>query len=264
VYASPGEYYGMNLVIPTILFHLRVYCDFSAYSDIAIGAARVMGVHLSLNFDRPLFATSFRTFWQRWHMTLTRWVMDYLFKPLIVKVNHWGVFGRIFAIMTAFTVIGFWHGAAWGMILFGFLNGLLVASESVHWPWQRWMAKWLPNRLTNFLNGIFVFFVICLTVVCFAANSTSDLFLIYHHIFSRPFAPITMDMFMGDTFNMVVMFAALFMTALVEFAQKDKPLVSDWINQYHPRVRWTFYIVLLVIIFNFGVFSSKEYIYFQF
>jgi D-alanyl-lipoteichoic acid acyltransferase DltB (MBOAT superfamily) len=77
----------MNLAIPTMLYLVRVYCDFSAYSDIAIGAARVMGVNLSINFDRPLFATSFRSFWRKWHITLTKWVMDYLFKPLIMQLK---------------------------------------------------------------------------------------------------------------------------------------------------------------------------------
>ena len=89
VYSNPADFHGMNLLIPTMLFHIRVYCDFSAYSDIAIGTARLMGVNLTVNFDRPLYANSFRNFWRRWHITLTRWVMDYLFKPLITRVDHW-------------------------------------------------------------------------------------------------------------------------------------------------------------------------------
>lgn len=264
VYNAPENFYGLNLLVPTMLFHIRVYCDFSAYSDIAIGTAKLMGVNLTLNFDRPLFATSFRSFWRKWHMTLTRWVMDYLFKPLIKRIDHWGTAGRVIAILTSFTIIGLWHGAAWGMILFGFINGLLVASESIQWPWQRWMSKWLHPRVKGVINGIFVFTVICLTVVCFRANSTHDLFLIYHNIFSAPLAPLLLSTFNGDVYNLVVLLSFMLLAAIVEFSQKDKPLISDWINQFKPWVRWAFYLALILAIFNFGIFSSREYIYFQF
>jgi alginate O-acetyltransferase complex protein AlgI len=219
---------------------------------------------LSVNFDRPFFATSFRSFWRRWHMTLTRWVMDYLFKPLIIKVDRYGLWGRIFAICIAFSVIGLWHGASWGMVLFGLVNGILVASESVKWPWQGWMARILRPRLTNLVNGVFVFLAICLTVVCFRANAAADLLLIYHNIFSDPFAPLSMATFNGDVYNLSVLLIFMTLTGLVEYFQKGKVLVSDWINEFPAWIRWAFYILLITVIFNFGMFSSKEYIYFQF
>ena len=264
VYSTPADFHGMNLLIPTMLFHIRVYCDFSAYSDIAIGTARLMGVNLTVNFDRPLFANSFRNFWRRWHITLTRWVMDYLFKPLITRVNHWGLYGRFFAITVSFTIIGLWHGAAWGMILFGFTNGLLVASESVNWPWQRWMAKWLHPRLKDIINGIFVFVAICLTVVSFRANSTADLLVIYKNIFTAPMTPVSMKMFNYDYYNLFVLLGCMLFAGMIEYLQRDKQLICDWINQYKPWIRWSFYIAVMLIILNFGIFSSKEYIYFQF
>ncbi len=264
VYANPDQFYGLNLLIPTMLFHIRVYCDFSAYSDIAIGTAKLMGINLSLNFNRPLYATSFRTFWRRWHMTLTQWVMDYLFKPIIRRVDHWGLGGRFFAVIVSFTIIGLWHGASWGMVFFGFVNGLLVASEGIRWPWQKWMERGFHPRLRNLINGIFVFVAICLTVVSFRANSTEDLLLIYSHIFRGIAAPLTIEMFRGDIYNMIVLFVFLILAGMVEFYQKDKSLISDWINRFNPCIRWAFYLILISVIFNFGIFSSREYIYFQF
>lgn len=264
VYADPASYQGLNMLIPTMLLHLRVYCDFSAYSDIAIGAARIMGVQLSVNFDRPMFAVSFRSFWRKWHITLTRWVMDYLFKPLITRVNHWGSAGRIFAILVSFTTIGLWHGAAWGMVLFGLLNGLLVASESVKWPWQRWMDRLLPLRIRNFVNGVFVFTAICLTVVCFGAGSLQKLMLVYHQIFAHITAPVTLQMVNGDLFNLLITLGALFVVALMEFLQKDHPFVTGLINRFPWWGRWAFYLMLITLTLNFGLFSNKAYIYFQF
>ncbi len=264
VYSSPAEYYGLNLLIPTMIFHIRVYCDFSAYSDIAVGAARIMGVNLSLNFNRPLYAVSFRSFWRRWHMTLTRWVIDYIFKPLITRVDHWGISGRIFATVASFTIIGLWHGASWGMVMFGFANGILVASEVVKYPWQRWMEKLLGIRLKNFINGIFVFMAVCLTVVCFRANSTADLITIYKNIFTAPFAPLTMKTFNYDVYNLIVLLVAGTFAGVIEFLQKDKTYLPDWINRFNPWIRWSFYLVVVIAILNFGIFTTKEYIYFQF
>ncbi|HRZ43103.1 MAG TPA: MBOAT family O-acyltransferase [Bacteroidales bacterium] len=264
VFADPSGYYGLNMLIPAMLLHIRVYCDFSAYSDIAIGAARIMGVQLSVNFDRPMFATSFRSFWRKWHITLTRFVMDYIFKPLISRVNHWGTAGRFFAIVMSFSIIGLWHGAAWGMVLFGFFNGLLVASESVKWPWQRWMDRFLHPRIVNFLNGVFVFVMICTTVVCFGAGSLPKLSLIYHNIFSAPLTPLTMQMFNGDLYSMMVLLLSIALVAIVEFAQKDQPLISGWINRLPWYGRWLFYLMIITLMFNFGLYSNKAYIYFQF
>ncbi len=264
VYNSPADFYGLNLLIPTMLFFIRVYFDFSAYSDIAIGAARIMGVNLSLNFNRPLYAVSFSSFWRRWHMTLTKWVIVYVYRSLITKVNHWGVSGRIIAIVLSFTIIGLWHGASWGMVLFGFANGVLVASEAFKWPWQRWMERWLRIRIKNFLNGIFVFVAISLTVVCFRANSTDDLITIYKNIFSAPLAPLTMKTFSHDVYNLIVLLVTGAFIFVVEFLQKDKTFLPDWINRFNPLFRWAFYLVILQAILNFGMFTTKEYIYFQF
>lgn len=262
-YAAPEGLYGLNLLIPSMLFYFQIYCDFSAYSDIAIGTARLMGVKLSVNFNRPLYANSFRAYWRRWHISLTLWIKDYLFKPIISRVDHWGMFGRFFAVISSFTIIGLWHGASWGMVIFGFVNGVLVAAESVVWPWQKLMRRYLPVRINNFLGGLFVFCSFIMISVVFRSNNVTDMFTIFSQMFlfhEQPFNLLSgVD---GYHFAVVMAFAAA--AGIVEALQREKPLVSDWINQYNAIGRWTFYVILVLSILAFGIFSNKEYIYFQF
>lgn len=264
VYADPEGLYGWNLFIPSMLFYVQIYCDFSAYSDIAVGTARTMGVKLSVNFNRPYLASSFRAYWKRWHMSLTLWIKDYLFKPIIIRVSHWGVSGKVFAVITSFTIIGLWHGASWNMVLFGFFNGVLVALEGINWPWKRSLMNHVPLRIRNIFGGLLVFFVFMLISVVFRANTISDMMLIFKGMWLFNAQDFNLIQHAGFEYHLIVLSVLVPGLVLVEALQREKPLVSDWINQYHPAVRWSFYLAIITLVLGFGVFSNKEYIYFQF
>jgi alginate O-acetyltransferase complex protein AlgI len=262
-FAAPEGLFGWNLLIPSALFFIQIYCDFSAYSDIAIGTARLMGVKLSVNFNRPLYANSFRSYWRRWHITLTLWIKDYMYKPLISRVNHWGVAARYFTVLTVFTVIGLWHGASWGMVLFGLANGIFVAAESIVWPWQKLMRRYLPERINDIMGGLFVFVTFVFVAIVFRAESVPDMMLIFRQMFL--FGTQEFTLLQGvNGYHLKALVAFITVTGVIEALQREKPLVSDWINQQNPVVRWSFYTLLMLAIFSFGVFSEKEYIYFQF
>ena len=113
------------LIVGAFAFMFQVYCDFSAYSDIAIGSARILGFDLTDNFNRPFLARSLPEVWRRWHISLTDWVNDYMYKPL--RKRYPSKFGRYVAIYTIFTTIGFWHGAGWPFIMFGLVHATYVA-----------------------------------------------------------------------------------------------------------------------------------------
>jgi D-alanyl-lipoteichoic acid acyltransferase DltB (MBOAT superfamily) len=124
VYNHPTEFSGMPLIIATYAFGFQIYCDFSAYSDIAIGAARVMGFDLMENFRQPYYARSIPEFWRRWHISLSTWFRDYVYLPLggnRVKLPHW-----VFNILVVFVVSGLWHGANWTFVIWGALHGIFM------------------------------------------------------------------------------------------------------------------------------------------
>ena len=120
VYENPTEYQGISLITATFFFAIQIFCDFSGYSDIAIGAARIMGFKLMNNFNRPYYAKSVAEFWQRWHISLSRWFRDYLYIPLGGKrVSQARWYLNLFIV---FLISGLWHGANWTFVIWGALT----------------------------------------------------------------------------------------------------------------------------------------------
>lgn len=129
VYSAPDKYSGMIHLIACVLFFSQVYCDFSGYSDIAIGASRILGIRLTTNFRNCFFARSIPDLWRRWHITLNRWLNDYMYMPVFRKlrrrISHTDTV-QFLALMAVFLTFGLWHGSSWNFIIWGGLNGLLV------------------------------------------------------------------------------------------------------------------------------------------
>src|SRR5690606_39664978 len=140
VYNSPYEYSGFPLIVATLFFAFQIYCDFSAYSDIAIGTARIMGFDLMENFRQPYFARSIREFWARWHISLSTWFRDYLYIPL--GGNRVPFPRHLLNLFIVFLVSGLWHGASWTFVIWGALHGLFVVGEAI---WERIKQ---PSRLS--------------------------------------------------------------------------------------------------------------------
>ncbi|MEO6135767.1 MAG: MBOAT family O-acyltransferase, partial [Ginsengibacter sp.] len=124
VYNNPNDYHYLNLIIATILFSIQIYCDFSGYSDIAIGAAKSMGFHLMTNFNRPYFSKNIQEFWKRWHISLSTWFKDYLYISL--GGNRVGIKRMYLNVAIVFLLSGFWHGANWTYIIWGALHTVFI------------------------------------------------------------------------------------------------------------------------------------------
>lgn len=162
VYNNQEHHNGISLLVATIFFTFQVYCDFSAYSDIGIGSAKVMGYNLMTNFKRPFFANSVQSFWQRWHISLTSWFKDYIYIPMGGnKVPKWRWYFNIFAI---FFISGLWHGAAWTFVVFGALHGIYLVIPLMLKP----ILDKIPNLpIIRDIPRIYNSFKIVLTVSLF-------------------------------------------------------------------------------------------------
>ena len=180
VYNNPEQHNGSTLILATIFFAVQIYCDFSGYSDIAIGAARVMGFKLMTNFNRPYFARNISEFWKRWHISLSTWFKDYLYIYLggnRVSIPRW-----YFNLFIVFLVSGLWHGANWTYIIWGALNGFYLVFALVSHKFRNKMnhltgiekSPWL-NR---FLQISITFLLSCFAWIFFRANHVTDAFLI--------------------------------------------------------------------------------------
>ncbi len=176
---------GFTVAIATLLFAIQIYCDFSGYTDIAIGCARVMGIKLMQNFNDPYSATSIRDFWKRWHISLTTWFTDYIYIPLggsrCSKAKH---LSNIFIV---FLISGFWHGAAWTYVLWGVVHGLYqIVGILTRKPREKLLEKLKISQDALWLKWArraFTFVLVCLAWVAFRANSLGDMTSLYRELF---------------------------------------------------------------------------------
>jgi D-alanyl-lipoteichoic acid acyltransferase DltB (MBOAT superfamily) len=152
IFNNVDDYHGLSLIIGIGLYIVQLYADFSGYTDIALGLARTLGYKLTDNFNRPFQATSISDFWRRWHITLSSWVLDYIYTPVAASKRGWGKYGTIYALIITFTILGFWHGASWNFVIYGFLHALAVSYE--------FLTKKIRVKLSNKIPSAVYFPVI--------------------------------------------------------------------------------------------------------
>lgn len=264
VYDNPYSYVGLVFIIVTVMFAIEIYCDFSGYSDIAIGCAKLFGIDLMTNFKSPYLSFSIREFWSRWHISLSTWFRDYVYIPLGgSRVKRWRHCANLFL---TFLVSGFWHGSSLTYLFWGGLHGLLQIVETLLRPRKSAIN---PPAKRRFWQLPVTFSLLCLTWIFFRANTIQDAFWILSRLFwdaARPLnylktAVICLNMPYLSMLGMALSVAVLFVYDL--FSLKQDVIAS--LTKQSPLLRWPLYVLLLVVI---ALFSHKgiatEFIYFQF
>jgi len=187
VYNDIHAYQGLPLLLSTYAYAFQIYFDFSGYTDMALGSARLFNINLTDNFNRPYLATSIADFWRRWHITFSRWILDYIFKPLQMKWRDRQQWGVAAALLVTFFVSGLWHGASWGFILWGLLHGLYMASSVFYRPWQKKIHKRIHLDKTRILKmwQIFLTFnLVSFAWIFFRASDVKQALYIIRNIFN--------------------------------------------------------------------------------
>jgi D-alanyl-lipoteichoic acid acyltransferase DltB (MBOAT superfamily) len=272
VYAAPGRHDGPTLVLATVFFAIQIYGDFSGYSDMALGAARVLGVTLMDNFRTPYLARSVRDFWQRWHISLTSWFREYVYVSLggnRVERPRWAA-----NVLVVFLLSGLWHGANWTFVLWGAFHGLwMVASRVSEGPRARLVdavgLRRLP-RIHAAIQGLVTFSLVSLGWVFFRAASVADAGLVVAGMGAGwgsllepaplPRLAAAMGVAPGELLLAVTFAVLLF---LAEWRAGDTPPLN-LVAVQPAHVRWPAYYVLVSLILAFGVFDSAPFLYFQF
>jgi alginate O-acetyltransferase complex protein AlgI len=167
VFKHPADFASQALWLATLGYAVQIYCDFSGYSDMAIGLAHTLGFKLPMNFNLPYFAANIADFWRRWHISLSSWLRDYLYVPL--GGNRHGSWATYRNLMLTMTLGGFWHGASWTFVFWGFFHGLLLA---LHRSWTP--PRWYSGVWTRPLNMAATFLAVCVGWVFFRAQSFTD------------------------------------------------------------------------------------------
>ncbi len=272
IYNTPTNYHGFYFIFATILFAFQIYCDFSGYSDIALGSAKVLGFRLMHNFEKPYLSKSIKEIWRRWHVSLSTWFMDYIYIPL--GGNRKGKFRKYFNLFLTFFVSGIWHGANWTFALWGAMHGIYLVIGGLTEKIRKRIKRILHldgSIVERFFCIIITFFLFSLSLIMFRANTITDAFYIFHHLLDDfqqwTSAQYFYEMITSMGINLVelmIVVLSIFFLMFLEIAT-GKEYVIDGVEKRNTVVRMIFYIFLSTWILCTGVFyNSGEFIYFQF
>jgi len=261
VFHSPENFSGLNIVIALIFFAYQIYCDFSGYSDMALGAAQVMGFKLMRNFNHPFQSKNVTEFWRRWHISLSTWFNDYLFNPIIIEKREWGKTAVVLGLTITFFVSGLWHGAGWTFVIFGLLHGLAMVYEFITKKQRSRMSKKIPGFIYNPASQLITFIFLLLAWVFFRSPDFTTASVVLQKIFTLESGYLTYKTVMSfGTLSLAIgIFSTFFLLALDRYIDPE----LDWFNS-KPLADFAFCTFALLMIVCFGVFGQQSFIYFQF
>jgi len=253
-FQDPTAVSGLYLLIGVVFYAFQIYGDFAGYSLIAIGLARIMGFHFNVNFNRPYLATSFSDFWQRWHISLSSWLRDYLYIPL--GGNRQGATRTKINLMLTMLLGGLWHGAAWTFVAWGALHGTYLILQRVL---ADSASRLLSVSLCRFLGWVSVFSGVLLAWVFFRAQNFGEAFLIIEKI-------VTLDGFEPSTILRKFFFlkGALLIVAVFGFEWLSTRIDFDALARRYGVLNYLYIVSVLLLLSLFGMFEGGAFIYFQF
>lgn len=266
VYGDLERHSGLSLIFATVFFAFQIYCDFSAYSDIAIGVARVLGFNLMENFRRPYLARSLADFWRRWHISLSTWFRDYVYISL--GGNRRGLRRQLLNLLVVFAISGLWHGANWTFVIWGFYHGLLVALQTV--LGARWPAAGLPGLVSAVSRALLTFMLVTFGWIFFRASNLWEIGYVLQRLFdfSQGVAALTLP-FAPGLFPPRAEFALsiLLIAFIVATDVLDERVgLMACFSRLSLAPRWAIYYVLSAAIYVSLFYSAaiQEFFYFQF
>lgn len=261
VYGNPEAHSSSTLIMATVFFAFQIYLDFSAYSDMAIGMAKILGYDLMRNFRLPYLAVSITDFWRRWHLSLTTWFTDYVYIPL--GGNRVGLPRWLLNIFIVFLISGLWHGAAWTFIIWGFLHALYYLIQI---SWGIFNSKYhifnfVPKFISTPFKIILTFAAVCLGWIFFRAQNVGDAFTIIERIFIAWDLPLYMGASQVQTYLSILLLVIFYIIQVLQhfgyislyFSKSKFPLV----------IRWIAYLSMILGLALLGI-SDTAFIYFQF
>lgn len=277
VFEDPNSYGSGSILIAVVFFYFQIYCDFSGYTDIARGAARMLGFELMKNFNLPFLSVSLTDFWKRWHISLSSWLRDYVYEPLALRWRNAGIIGIVFALIFTFLISGMWHGAEWTFVIWGLGHGIALAVELMCSKIFKVKNRIFPKKIGEILGVTRTFLLICLSYIFFRAQSLDNALDVLEGLSGLlPDMRDWINNFSFINFNQVRIVghtADQFITAvgfmiglvLIEKAHSEGTLFSAF--QTLPRyLQIVIYQVFLMILIVYGVWFTKHasFIYFQF
>jgi D-alanyl-lipoteichoic acid acyltransferase DltB (MBOAT superfamily) len=262
VYGSVHSYSGFTLVIIALFYTVQIYCDFSGYSSIAVGIAKLFGIRLRKNFGYPYFATSIKAFWGEWHISLSTWFRDYVYIPL--GGNRVGKLRHKLNLMITFLVSGLWHGASWNFVIWGGIHGFVQVVES---GFSRKDKS--GSRILGFVKWLFVMLIVTVAWVFFRAQTLGDAAYVFAHCFEgigdiKSYVAGGVGALPVGMLDVALAVVPAVLLFALELLCKGKPF-AEAVDSVNKPMRWVIYVLLvLMIVFLTPVINASTFLYFQF
>lgn len=262
VYLDVYSYQGIDLAFAIVFFTIQIYCDFSGYSDIAIGTAKLMGIKLMTNFKSPYFSTSIKEFWARWHISLSSWFKNYVYIPLggnrCSKIKHYR------NLLITFLASGLWHGASWTFVVWGGMHGFVQVFEDI---FKKSLGAIKSNKITKFILGIIVFGLCNVGWVFFRADTFAEAFYVLRHFLdgvSNLSGYYHNHIGLNHT-KYLIIFIGIALVGMFDYYS----LKVDVINWFASKPKWLrliiqYMIILLTLWVSVDNLGSNQFVYFQF
>lgn len=257
-FGSADGYSGFELAMAMIGYTMQIYCDFSGYSDMAIGLGRIMGFDLGINFNFPYRSLNPTEFWKRWHITLSMWLMDYVYIPL--GGNRKGKLRQYFNLMATMLIGGLWHGAAWNYIVWGGVHGVGLI---VHKITKKPLDNYLPsdNKAVKFVSWLLAFIFIVITMTIFGAGDLGTSWTVIRKSFTE-FDPAYFTFFVKARYTWCILLTIIFALHFVPVRVYER--LTTWFVGCHWLVKLLIFVAVVQMVIQFSSAEVKPFIYNQF
>lgn len=257
---------GLSLWILLLLQPLYLYFDFSGYTDMAIGASKIFGIDLLPNFNRPFFSQNMTNFWKRFHMSLSSWFHDYVFRQTAFKYRKWGIMASVYALVLTWVLFGIWHGAGWNFMVLGFLQAVAIIYEYFTKKWRVRIFSVMPEYLRIWFSRLVTYLFYAVSLVFFFAPNLNSALIYFSRLDNirgpEMFTPVSVQPYMVMIFIAAFLFLELIK---VDFRQLFNKLMYIWAGDSRANkfFRWTVYSLIITILLIVGN-KSEQFIYVNF
>ena len=264
VFQVPLRFTGVENLLAAYAYMMQIYCDFSGYTDMALGIALLLGFKLMDNFNIPFRATSIADYWRRWHISLSTWLLDYLFKPLQMKFRRLRIYGSAIAIFITFFIIGLWHGANWTFVVFGLFHSTYLAVSLLTQKFRNAFYKKVGlsgTKTLKFFQTLITFHLILITAIIFRADSLQTAYSVFHQIF-RFFHGAVFFQWIGGYSHV---FYLLLLGYILHFIPKSVDLkIQKWITASPVYVQALLIALMIILVVQVQSAQLQPVIYFNF
>jgi D-alanyl-lipoteichoic acid acyltransferase DltB (MBOAT superfamily) len=264
-YSDLNSTTGASLWIIFLITPLYLYFDFSGYTNIAIGFARTLGINLLPNFNSPFFAQNVTTFWRRFHISLSSWFNDYIFRQLSFKYRSWGTYASSISVFVTWILFGIWHGAGWNFMILGILQALIINYEFLTKAWRVKLFSGMPN-INRWLGRVLTYLFYCLSLVFFFSHDLKSVFAYFSKL-THSNGSLLLDDLSLTPFMLVIYIPVFLLMELIrnDYSNTFNKLSNFWLctTRTNRYIRWTVYSIMIAVLFVAGG-KAQQFVYVNF